>query len=204
MASSVSSAPARRRSSVRPLAIYWLVGAVVGILYLRPELTSATSGFGAAHVFSIAIAFLATAITTIAYDRIVMTEGRSLHLPTLIGFSLLNGLLETVLFIASFKVGVAIASTFTTVLLWLFLTGTLTFFAYSGAIHALFWLKVLPPHLNKSPAMKNIRRVWIAGLTLMSLLWVWLYFGYQDFWSVVVLHILFDAGMVCSIRYRLG
>ncbi|MEO0646526.1 MAG: hypothetical protein AAFZ17_10290 [Cyanobacteria bacterium J06650_10] len=202
--SSVSASLGRKRSSLKPLAIYWLIGAIVGALYLRSELTSLSSGFDAAHLLSIAAALLATVVTTVAYSRVVMTGGRSHHFPTLFGFSLANGLCETILFIASFKVGVAIAARFTTTSTWLFLAGTLTFFAYSGAIHAFFWLKILPPHLNKSPAVKNLRIVWIIGLTLMSLLWGWLYFGYQDVWSVVVLHVLFDAGMVYSIRYRLG
>lgn len=202
MASSVPSSVSTRRASIRPLAIYWLVCAAVSVLYLRSELTGLTSGFGAAHVLSIAIAFLTTATTTIAYSRVVITEGRSLHLPTLFGFSILNGLLETVLFIASFKIGVEIASLVTQQPIWLFLAGTFTFFAYLGAIHAFFWIKILPPHLNKSPSVKPIRRVWIVSLTIMSLLWGWLYFGYQDFWSVAVLHVLFDAGMVYSIRYR--
>ena len=205
MASSISSsASTLRRSSIRPLAVYWLVCAVMGVLYLRPELTNVTSEFGAAHLLSIAMTFLATVTTTVAYNRIVTTGGRSLHLPTLFCFSILTGLLEKILFIASFKVGVAIAARLTTQPVWLFLAGTLTFFAYLGAIHAFFWIKILPSHLNKSPAVKPIRRVWIVSLTIMSLLWGWLYFGYQDFWSVAVLHVLFDAGMVYSIRYRLG
>ncbi|MGD1898724.1 MAG: hypothetical protein ACFB16_17430 [Phormidesmis sp.] len=207
MASSSLSTPAsaQGRSSIRPLAIYWLIGAVVGGLSLRPELANATtSEFDTSHLLSIAIALLATVVTTIAYSKIVTTGGRSLHLPTLFGFSVLNGLFETILFIASFKIGVALAAPLTAQPIWLFLAGSFTFFAYLGAIHALFWIKILPSHLNKSPSVKNVRRVWIVGLTLVSLLWGWLYFGYQDFWSVVVLHALFDAGMVYSIRYRLA
>ena len=200
MASSIS-VPARRSSSIWPLAIYWVIGALVGCLLLRAELMAGASELNLSHLLSIAATLLATAVTVVAYDKIVTREQRSLHLPTLFGFSLLNGLFETMLFVASFKLGVAIASFFTTGPVYLFLLGT--FFAYLGAIHAFFWLKILPPHLNKSAAVKPMRTLWIVALTIMSLLWGWLYFAYQDIGAVVVLHILFDAAMVYSIRYRL-
>ena len=204
---SVSAAVRPSRSMV-PLSLYWATGIAVGLLYLRSDLThfamDLDGGLSSGHGLSMLAALLVTLVTMLAYDRVVFCEGRSLHFPTLFGFAAVNGLCETMLFIASFKVGVAFASLFTTQPIWLFMAGTLTFFVYSGAIHALFWLKILPPHLNKSPEVETIRLVWIAGLVMVSLLWVWLYFGYQDFWPVVALHALFDAGMVYSIRYRLG
>jgi len=198
------SIAARTPSSLRPLAIYWAIGVVVGSFALRSDIAQIVTKFGTGHVLSVGIGLLVTLVTMVAYDQISMSGGRSLHLPTFIGFPLLNGICETILFIASFKIGVALANSFTTQPLWLFLAGTVTFFAYSGAIHALFWLKILPPHLDKSPKLKSIRRVWILGLVAVSLMWGWIYFTYQDFWSVAVLHAIFDAGMVYSIRYRLA
>lgn len=190
-------------SSLKLLVVYWAVGIAVGVLALRMELTQLVSGFSPGHVVSLGIGLLATLVTMVAYDRVSLRGVRSLHIPTLIAFPLLNGLCETILFIASFKLGTILAAGFTTQPLWLFVAGTTTFFAYSGAIHALFWLKILPPHLNKSPAVKRTRIVWIIGLVTLSLMWGWLYFAYQDIWSIVALHVLFDAGMVYSIRYRL-
>ena len=202
MASSIAS-PDKTASSIRPLAIYWTIGILVGLLYLRSDIIN-SAVWSSGRVISVLLAMAATVVTTIAYDKVTTTGERSLHLPTLFGFSIANGICETLLFIASFKVGLVLAAPFTTQPLWLFLAGTFTFFAYSAAIHALFWLKVLPPHLNKNPAVKTLRLLWIVGLTATSLLWGWLYFGYQDFWSFAILHILFDAGMVYSIRYRLA
>ncbi|MEL7359973.1 MAG: hypothetical protein AAFN40_25995 [Cyanobacteria bacterium J06560_6] len=202
MTSSIAS-PDKTASSIRPLAIYWTIGILVGLLYVRSDIAESV-GWSGARVVSVLLALVATVVTTVAYGKITTTGGRSLHLPTLFGFSVANGICETLLFIASFKIGLALAAPFTTKPLWLFLAGTFTFFVYSGAIHALFWLKILPTHLNKNPATKNARRVWIAGLVAVSVLWGWLYFGYQDFWSFAILHILFDAGMVYCIRYRLA
>ncbi len=201
--STLSSAP-NSASSVRPLAIYWAVGIAVGFVYLRSDIAQVPGVVNGSHLLSILAGLLATVVTTVAYKKVTMSGGRSLHLPTLFGFSLANGICETILFLASFKVGVAIASPFTTQPAWLFLAGTTTFFAYLGAIHALFWLKILPAHLNKSPAVKNARRVWIVGLVAVSVLWGWLYFAYQDFWTVAALHALFDAGLVYCVRYRLA
>ena len=202
--SSIASRLSSSQSSLKPLIIYWVIGLVVGLFVLRADIAQVATGFSTGHVISIGVGLLATLVTMVAYDRVSMGGGRSLHLPTLVAFPLLNGLCETILFLASFKLGTALAAPFTTQPLRLFLAGTVTFFAYSGAIHALFWLKILPPHLDKSPAVKNIRRIWIIGLVAVSSIWGWLYFGYQDFWSVVVLHAIFDAGMVYSIRYRLS
>lgn len=205
MASSptLSSGP-ETASSIRPLAIYWVIGIVVGFVYLRPEMAQLPAAMSGGHLAAIAAGLLATIVTTVAYKQVTTVGIRSLHLPTLFGFSIANGICETILFFASFKVGVAIAASFTTQSSGLFWSGITSFFLYSAAIHALFWLKILPPHLNKSPAVKNIRRVWIIGLVALSLAWGWLFFAYQDFWSVAALHILFDAGMVYCIRYRLA
>lgn len=198
-----SSALIRRPSrSLLPLAIYWSVGAIAALVFLRSEIAIAPT-IGFAHGLSIAVGLLVTLGTMIAYHRVALREGRSLHLPTLIGFPLLNGFCETALFLLSFKIGAALISPIAGQGAGQFAAGIVTFFAYSWAIHALFWLKLLPPHLNKSPAVKTSRILWSVGLTAVSLLWAWLYFAYQDFWSVAILHALFDAGMVYSIRYRL-
>ncbi|MEL7331388.1 MAG: hypothetical protein AAFN12_04030 [Cyanobacteria bacterium J06560_2] len=202
--STTAQAPSFAKSSFWPLALYWTVGAVVGALYLRPEMAQIPTYSSRSHFVSVAVALAVTVVTTVAYSKVTTYGGRSLHLPTLFGFSLFNGILETVLFLASFKIGTTLAVPFTAEPLWLFLAGTLSFFVYSGIIHVFFWLKILPPHLNKSLAVQNARRVWIVGLVAVSVLWGWLYFAYQDFWSVAALHALFDAGMVYCIRYRLG
>ncbi|MEL6260841.1 MAG: hypothetical protein AAFR12_07205 [Cyanobacteria bacterium J06626_6] len=190
-------------SSIKPLAIYWLIGLIVGVTYLNADFRQLPTDFSDGHWISIWIGLAITAVTTLAYAKISTRSGRSLHVPTLIGFPLLNGLFETALFLASFKLGTTAVARWTNNPTWLFLAGIFTFCAYSGAIHALFWLRILPPHLNKDRALNNFRRVWMVGLVAVSVLWGWLYFAYQDVWSVVVLHALFDAGMVYCINYQL-
>ncbi len=205
MASSLTnqSTASESASSLKPLTVYWLVCIAVGWLYLRPEIVHLPFILSRSHLISVGIGLVTTVVTMAAYDRVATTGIRSLHWPTLIAFPIANGILETIPFLASFKIGIVLAAHFTSQPLWLFLVGTVAFFAYLGAIHALFWLEILPPHLDKSPAAKNPRIVWIISLTMVSLLWGWLYFAYQDFWSVAALHTLFDVGMVYSIRYHL-
>jgi hypothetical protein len=200
--------------SMKPLATYWCLGILVWVSYLRPErmarqrLPPAAVLDAAGHVVSIVAAVLATVATTIAYSKITTTSGRSLHFPTLVGFSLANGICETMLFMASFKVGAdaMMAATFQNAA-WRFLAGTMSFVAYSGAIHALFWMKILPPHLiimdKTAGKMKSAKKLWMVGLVTTSVLWGWLYFRYQDFWSFAILHALFDAGIVYCIHYRM-
>ncbi len=189
-------------SSVKPLTIYWLVCIAVGWLYLRPEIVHIPTILSKSHLISVGIGLVTTITTMVTYDRVATTGMRSLHWPTVIIFPIANGILETIPFLVSFKIGTVLAAPFTPQPLWLFLAGTTTFFAYLAAIHALFWLKVLPPHFDKRPAVKKARIAWIVSLTAVSLMWGWLYFAYQDFWSVAALHVLFDVGMVYSIRYR--
>jgi len=199
---SAQDASAQHASSIKPLTIYWLVCIAVGWLYLRPEIVHVPTILSQSHLISIGIGLVTTVTTMVTYDRVATTGMRSLHWPTFIIFPIANGILETIPFLVSFKIGTVLAAPFTTQPLWLFLAGTVTFFAYLAAIHALFWLKVLPTHLDKRPAVRKARIAWIISLTAVSLMWGWLYFTYQDFWSVAALHTLFDVGMVYSIRYR--
>ncbi|MEL6468253.1 MAG: hypothetical protein AAFQ74_00865 [Cyanobacteria bacterium J06623_4] len=194
----------RTDAAIKPLAIYWTIGLIIGTTYLNAGFRQLPSEFSTSHWISIWIGLAITVVTTLAYAKVSTRDGRSLHLPTLIAFPLLNGLFETALFLASFKLGMSAVAIWTTNPVWLFLAGIFTFCAYSGAIHALFWLRVLPPHLNKDKALNNFRRVWMVGLVAVSVLWGWIYFAYQDVWSVVALHALFDAGMVYCIHYQLS
>lgn len=185
------------------LLLYWVLGVAIALLYLQPPLPFSASLQGGAHASWIAVGLAVTLITNWAYDQISEDQGRSLDYPTLIAFPILNGICETIWFLATFKLGASLAALYTESPVWIFTAGFTLLFCYSGVIHAFFWLKLLPPHLNRDPKLKGIKRVWMLGLLLMTLLWAWLYFAFQDFWTVVGLHVLVDVAIVLSIRYSL-
>lgn len=192
-------------NSLVKLSTYWIIGAAAGIAFLRPDIQYLTPINLSNPYEALALTFgiLTTFLTNYTYSKISHTSNRSLDVLTLTAFPILNGIFESILFILTFKLGVNIITPFNSSSFVQYFTGFMTMSVYSGLIHALFWLKILPPHLKQDPRMKGTKRVWIVGITFMSMMWCWLYHQYGHFWPVVGLHVLFDAGMVWSIRYSM-
>ena len=197
------------RSPLPQLAIYWATGAALGLIFplqdnlQAPHFVTLFASLSQPHVLTLLAAFFVTILTNVAYDQITTTSGRSFNIPTLIIFSLINGIFETNLFLLSFSLGARLASQLSFPLQ--FLAGFTFLSAYSGVIHAKFWLPLLPPHLKKMETRRDkvVKKGWMIGITLMTLLWSFLYYQFGDYWSVVALHVLFDAIMVWSIRFSI-
>ena len=104
------------------------------------------------------------------------------------------------MFYAVFRLGMVLVGRFTQNPWALFITGFIFFMAYSGLIHGLFWLNILPEHVVQTSPWKPLFmpvQLMIAGSWALSFFW------YRDIRSVIFLHALVDLTMVCNVRFSL-
>jgi hypothetical protein len=191
----------------RAILIYWGLSLALGALALRNWLgswniaaTIAQPGF----VFYLALTF---AFSQVLYVLVARHDDRPLRaIPTVI-FSLGNGFFETLAFAFVYWLGATIGSG----LVGLFAPASvasvvgfslgLTFFCiYGGLIHGLFWLRVLPPHLDDSPQSRSIRKFRPIAEVALVVGWSLCFWLYQDIWTVVAFHILVDLGLMLRVR----
>lgn len=190
----------------RAILIYWAVSLVLGALALRHWLgawnlpaTLSQGGFLAYLIASFALSQVLYVLVARHDDRPVRT------MPTLI-FALGNGLFETFAFAFVFWLGALIGSS--TVGLFApaaasaagFGLGLVFFMIYGGLIHALFWLRLLPPHLDDSPRSRSIRKFRPIAEIALVLGWSACLWLYQDIWTVVFFHVLVDIGLMLRVR----
>ncbi|KER09809.1 MAG: hypothetical protein HY22_09590 [[Candidatus Thermochlorobacteriaceae] bacterium GBChlB] len=192
------------------LVIYWAIGVICAIFFLGEELLQPKSRSkedswrrNLLFFFSLLIVLANTYI----YYNATSNGGRPLDLVSIVVFSILNGACETFIFLAVFKLGEALMKNFTDKSPYLFMSGVLMFMVFSGAIHGLFWINALPPHvvsISDLPPDKVIfKQLFFPFQIALVLVWSAMYFFFRDVWSVVALHTIVDAGVVYSIHYSL-
>jgi hypothetical protein len=175
-----------------PLWIYWVFCGVAAVLLwanrpfalslLSPDSSSSRQGYPLALSLGWG-ATLATAAIYVLFT-IKILEG-PYRIPDLAIFSVLNGVLEQLMFVLWFLLGCYLGKQwFSKRPLWEFSTGYLSYVLYSGLIHPFFWFAVLPEHQPFLPM--------VAILPLMSFFWMWLYWRYQDLLSIIAMHIVID------------
>ncbi|MEM9161981.1 MAG: hypothetical protein AAGC54_02795 [Cyanobacteria bacterium P01_F01_bin.4] len=100
-------------------------------------------------------------------------------------FSVANGVLEQLMFVFWFLVGSYLGQRlFPKQPIRSFWVGYLSYVVYSGLIHPLFWVQVLPSHEPFLPM--------IGILPLISLFWMWLLWRYRAVMAIVAMHIVID------------
>jgi chlorophyllide a hydrolase len=115
----------------------------------------------------------------------IKKEMGSYRLSDLITFSLVNGILEQSMFIFWFLVGCYVGQKlFLKHPIRIFASGYVIYCIYSGLIHVLFWVPVLPSHQPFAPM--------ILILPFMSLFWMWLFWKYQAIVSILAMHVAID------------
>jgi chlorophyllide a hydrolase len=142
------------------------------------------------------LGWLTTACAAIAY--ILFTHkltGGSYQVSGLIIFSICNGVLEQFMFIFWFVLGCHLGSLYAPRNFKLiFITGYISYFIFSGAIHAFFWLKVLPAH-------EVVTSIVIPLLSIASLIWMWLLWRYRAIVAIVAMHILIDFVAIGHLHF---
>lgn len=185
---------------------YWLIATVVGVIFLWDWITAwhvpATLSRPALVVYLV----LSFALSQILYALVARYDGRRFSLGATFVFALGNGIAETFAFAVVYRFGEMLGSGLVGLVApglasWAgLLLGIICFAAYGGLIHGLFWLKVLPPHLNDTPravAVRKYRPLAEVALVLGWSLCLWLS---RDLWTVVFFHILVDIGLMIKVR----
>jgi chlorophyllide a hydrolase len=148
------------------------------------------------YKIAIALGWVATIITAICY--ILLThkyETGNYKIPDLLFFSVSNGTLEQFMFVFWFLLGCFVGRFFTpNNSKLIFISGYIGYAIFSGLIHALFWIKVLPPHEPATLVMPPM-------LSVMSLIWMWLIWRYQAIIAIIAMHVAIDFLTVGHLNF---
>jgi len=179
---------------------YWAFAFLVGIIFFKKDILTFNREFDTRRVSLLVASVIVVAINAWVYSHSTTDGGRALDWPTVLVFSIGNGIAETFMFYALFRLGTALAGRFTQNPWALFITGFLFFIIYSGLIHGLFWINILPEHVVQTSIYKPFFmpvQMLIAGSWALSFFW------YRDIRSVIFLHALVDLTMVCNVKFSL-
>ncbi len=179
---------------------YWAFAFLVGILFFKKDILAFNREFDSRRIALLATSLIVVAINAWVYTHSTTDGGRALDPLTVLVFTIGNGIAETFMFYAVFRLGELLAGRFTQNSWALFITGFLFFIIYSGLIHGLFWINILPEHVVQTSPYKPFFmpiQLLIAGSWALSFFW------YRDIRTVIVLHALVDLTMVCNVRFSL-
>jgi len=129
---------------------YWAIAVLIGFVFFRKDILTFNPVFDTRRVILLVASVLILILNVVVYGSSTYDGGRTLDIPTLIVFSIGNGIAETFMFYAVFRLGEWLASKATTNALLKFCAGFIFFMIFSGIIHGLFWLQILPEHINQS------------------------------------------------------
>ena len=179
---------------------YWAFAFLVGILFFKKDILAFNREFDSRRIALLATSLVVVAINAWVYSHSTTNGGRALDPLTVLIFTIGNGIAETFMFYAVFRLGNALAGRFTQNSWALFITGFLFFIIYSGLIHGLFWINILPEHVVQTSPYKPF---FMPIQLLIAGSWALNFFWYRDIRTVIVLHALVDLTMVCNVRFSL-
>lgn len=184
--------------------IYWLLGAGIGLGYFKEDLQIFNKLFDRKRIFLLAISLIIVLVNNALYSRMAESGEREFDALSLAVFAIANGICETFIFLASFKLGGFWMGKHTKDSRWIYAAGFSLLWIYCGAIHALFWINILPAHLSDATGALVLRQYFFIPVQTLNLAsWSLIYYCYRDFWGVAALHALVDAGFVCTTHYSL-
>ena len=179
---------------------YWAFAFLVGIIFFKKDILAFNREFDSRRVTLLAVSLIVVAINAWVYNHSTSDGGRALDPLTVLVFTIGNGIAETFMFYAMFRIGNALAGRFTQNSWALFITGFIFFILYSGLIHGLFWINILPQHVIQTSPYKPF---FMPIQLLIAGRWAHSFFWYRDIRSVIILHALVDLTMVCNVRFSL-
>ncbi len=161
---------------------------------LSPDSGSSDQGKG--YAFSLLLGWIATVLSGISYVSLTHKYETGLYqVPDLITFALLNGTLEQFMFIVWFLLGCYLGRFAFPQKTWLmFCVGYLSYACFSGLLHAGFWTRILPFHEPATGVM-------VLLLTVMSLVWMWLFWRYRAVFAIIAMHIVIDFLMIGHLNF---
>ncbi|MGQ9804525.1 MAG: hypothetical protein ACUVRP_00415 [Chlorobiales bacterium] len=186
------------------VVLYWAIGVFCAILFLGEELfAQKKQERDWKRILLVFVSLLLVIFNAFIYKNSTETMGRPLDYVSMLVFGLGNGICETFIFIACFKLGESWMAKYTDKKLFLFLGGILIFMAFSGFIHSAFWINELPPHLSTAPEKMFYKAFFMPLQFMLAVSWALIYFLYRDIWTVAFLHVIVDISVIYSIHYSL-
>ncbi|WP_287372944.1 hypothetical protein [Prosthecochloris sp.] len=179
---------------------YWFIAIVVGLLFFRKETFTFNANFDTRRKVLLSLSLLIVAFNAFVYTNSTYDGGRPLDIASVLLFTFGNGIAETFMFYAAFVIGEKLVGFATKNSTALFIGGFVFFMVYSGLIHGLFWIELLPEHVNQESPLKPLfmpTQILIAGSWALSFFW------YRDLPSVFVLHGLVDLTMILNVKFSL-
>ena len=179
---------------------YWAFAFLVGIIFFWKDILAFNREFDKKRITLLVASLIVVAINAWVYTHSTTDGGRALDWLTVLVFSIGNGIAETFMFYAVFRLGTTLVGQVTQNSWALFVTGFLYIIIYSGLIHGLFWINILPEHVVQTSLYKPFFmpiQLLIAGSWALSFFW------YRDIRSVIFLHALVDLTMVCNVKFSL-
>ncbi|MEI8033377.1 MAG: hypothetical protein WCH05_08535 [Chlorobiaceae bacterium] len=179
---------------------YWAVALLIGIIFFRKDIAEFNPVFDARRKLLLGLSLVIVALNAWVYSHSTYDGGRPLNWPTVLVFSLGNGVAETFMFYAVFRIGTTLAGKVTENQIALFIAGILCFMIYSGLIHGLFWLPVLPDHVVQTSPYKPF---FMPVQLLIATSWALNFFWYRDIRTVIFLHALVDLTMALNVKFSM-
>ncbi|NTW55696.1 MAG: hypothetical protein HGB20_01470 [Chlorobiaceae bacterium] len=185
-----------------PLMIYayWAISIVIGFAFFKDDILNFNKDFDTRRKILLLCSVVILAINAWVYSHSTSDGGRPLNIPTVIVFSIGNGIAETFMFYACFQLGKTLAGKVTENPWVLFIAGFICFMIYSGIVHGLFWLQILPEHVVQTSPYKPL---FMPVQLLIASSWALNFFWYRDIRTVIFLHALVDLTMACSVKFSM-
>lgn len=194
------------RNAERRILCYWLIVTILGLIFLWDWIVAWNLPLTLSNWPLTLYLLLTFALSQLLYAIVARYDGRPFHASATAIFALGNGIAETLAFALVYRFGELLFGGFVGLFapdaanIAGFLGGVALFIVYGGLIHALFWLRVLPPHLSDTPRAKAIRRWRPLAEIALVIGWSLCFWLYRDIWTVVLFHILIDVGLMLKVR----
>jgi len=179
---------------------YWAFALLVGFLFFKKDILAFNREFDTRRIALLVASLLIIAINAWVYSHSTTDGGRALDPLTVLVFSIGNGIAETFMFYAVFQLGATLTGKVTQNPWATFLVGFFCFMAYSGLIHGLFWINILPEHVVQTSPYKPF---FMPVQLLIASSWALAFFWYRDIRTVIFLHALVDLTMVMNVKFSL-
>lgn len=185
-----------------PLQIYayWAIAILIGVLFFRKDITAPNPPFEARRIGLLIFSVIILALNAYIYSNSTTDGGRVLDPWSALIFSVGNGIAETFMFYAMFRLGQVLTKKITANQWAGFALGFLFFMIYSGLIHGLFWLNILPEHVVQTSPFKPF---FMPIQLMIALSWALSFFWYRDLRTVFVLHALVDLTMIMNVKFSM-
>ncbi len=193
----------------RLIIVYWSASLIIGVPLLFDLLTSWNVSATLAQPWLVVCLLATFAFSQILYVVVARHDDRPLRWGSTLIFALGNGFFETLAFAIVFRLGALLGVGLANLIAPSasdtvgFIAGLIAFILYGGLIHGLFWLRILPPHLDDAPFSRRVRRLRPIAEVALVVGWSICFWYMADIWTIVFLHVLVDIGLMLRVRPKI-